>query len=100
MADWHASPDGEACRTGREAGPGPKTERVKRGMGQATWSSAAQEVGRAALRHKVLSAMIAVCVAGSLTAIGVIGSASDQPARPAVVAAPAFTLPVLGDDSR
>jgi cytochrome c biogenesis protein CcmG, thiol:disulfide interchange protein DsbE len=99
MADWHASPDGAACRTGRGAGPGPTTERVKRGMGQLTWRSAAREVGRAALRHKVLSAVIAVCVAGSLTAIGVIGSASGQPARPAVVAAPAFSLPLLGDDS-
>ena len=38
-------------------------------------------------------------MAGSLTAIGVVGSASGQPARPAVVAAPAFSLPLLGDDS-
>jgi thiol-disulfide isomerase/thioredoxin len=68
-------------------------------MGQLTWRSAAREVGRAALRHKVLSAVIAVCVAGSLIAIGVIGSASGQPARPAIVAAPAFSLPLLGDDS-
>ena len=67
-------------------------------MGQQTWRSAAREVGRAALRHKVLSAVIAVCVAGSLTAIGVVGSASGQP-KPAVVAAPAFSLPLLGDDS-
>ena len=99
MADWHASPDGVACRTGRGAGPGSTTEKVKRGMGQLTWRSAAREVGRTALRHKVLSAIIAVCVAGSLTAIGVIGSASGQPARPAMVAAPAFSLPLLGDDS-
>jgi thiol-disulfide isomerase/thioredoxin len=68
-------------------------------MGQLTWRSAAREVGRAALRHKVLSAVIAVCVAGSLTAIGVMGSASGQPAQPAIVAAPAFSLPLLGDDS-
>jgi cytochrome c biogenesis protein CcmG, thiol:disulfide interchange protein DsbE len=68
-------------------------------MGQQTWKGAAREVGRAALRHKVLSAVVAVCVAGSLAAIGVIGSASGQPARPAVVAAPAFSLPLLGDDS-
>ena len=68
-------------------------------MGQQTWKGAAREVGRAALRHKVLSAIVAVCVAGSLIAIGMIGSASDQPARPAVVAAPAFSLPLLGDDS-
>jgi len=69
-----------------------------RSMGQQTWRGAAREVGRAALRHKVLSAVIAVCVVGSLTAIGVVGSASGQP-QPAVVAAPAFSLPLLGDDS-
>lgn len=68
-------------------------------MGQLTWKGAAREVGRAALRHKVLSAVVAVCVAGSLIAIGVIGSASGQPSRPAVVAAPAFSLPLLGDDA-
>ena len=68
-------------------------------MGQQTWKSAAREVGRAALRHKVLSAIIAVCVAGSLVAIGVVGSASGQAARPAPVAAPAFSLPLLGDES-
>ena len=68
-------------------------------MGQLTWKAAAGEVAGAALRHKVLSAVIAVCVAGSLIAIGVIGSASGQPARPAMVAAPAFSLPLLGDDS-
>ena len=68
-------------------------------MGQQTWKGAAREVGQAALRHKVLSAIVAVCVAGSLIAIGMIGSASGQPARPAVVAAPAFSLPLLGDDS-
>ncbi len=68
-------------------------------MGQQTWKGAAREVGRAALRHKVLSAIIAACVAGSLIAIGVVGSASGQAARPAPVAAPAFSLPLLGDDS-
>ena len=68
-------------------------------MGQQTWKGAAREVGRAALRHKVLSAIIAVCVAGSLIAIGVVGSASGQAARPAPVAAPAFSLPLLGDES-
>jgi thiol-disulfide isomerase/thioredoxin len=67
-------------------------------MGQQTWQGAAHEVGRAALRHKVLSVVIAVCVAGSLIAIGMVGSASGQAARPAPVAAAAFSLPLLGDD--
>jgi thiol-disulfide isomerase/thioredoxin len=68
-------------------------------MGQQTWKGAAREAGRSALRHKVLTAVIAVCVAGSLVAIGVVGSASGQAARPAPVAAPAFSLPLLGDES-
>jgi cytochrome c biogenesis protein CcmG/thiol:disulfide interchange protein DsbE len=69
-------------------------------MGQQTWKGAAREVGRAALRHKVLSVIIAVCVAGSLITIGVVGSASGQAAAPvAPVAAPAFSLPLLGDES-
>jgi cytochrome c biogenesis protein CcmG, thiol:disulfide interchange protein DsbE len=68
-------------------------------MGQQTWKGAAREVGRAALRHKVLSAIIAVCAVGSLIAIGMVGSASGQAARPAPVAAPAFSLPLLGDES-
>ena len=69
-------------------------------MGQQTWKGAAREVGRAALRHKVLSAIIAVCVAGSLITIGLVGSASGQAASPvAPVAAPAFSLPLLGDES-
>ena len=72
---------------------------MKRSMGQQTWKGAAREVGRSALRHKVLTAIIAVCVAGSLIAIGVVGSASGQAARPAPVAAPAFSLPLLGDES-
>ena len=99
MADWHASPDGADGRTGREAGATATTDKVKRSMGQRTWKGAAREVGRAALRHKVLSAAIAVCVAGSLIAIGVVGSASGQAARPIPVAAPAFSLPLLGDES-
>jgi cytochrome c biogenesis protein CcmG/thiol:disulfide interchange protein DsbE len=69
-------------------------------MAQQTWKGAAREVGRAALRHKAVSAIIAVCVAGSLVTIGVIGSASGQAASPvAPVAAPAFSLPLLGDES-
>ena len=73
-------------------------------MAQQTWKGAAREVGRSALRHKVLTAIIAVCVAGSLIAISVVGSASGQAAsgqaaQPAPVAAPAFSLPLLGDQS-
>ena len=98
MADWQASPDGAAAgQDGSRATV--TTDKVKRSMRQQTWKGAAREVGRSALRHKVLTAIIAVCVAGSLIAIGVVGSASGQAARPAPVAAPAFSLPLLGDES-
>jgi cytochrome c biogenesis protein CcmG/thiol:disulfide interchange protein DsbE len=68
-------------------------------MGQQTWAGAVREVGRAALRHKVVSGLIALCVAGSLTGIALVGSgqpADGQPAQAAEVAAPAFSLPALG----
>ena len=70
---------------------------VKRSMGQQTWAGAIGEVWRAAARHKVISGLIALCVAGSLAGIGLAPArASGQPTRPADVAAPAFSLPVLG----
>lgn len=72
---------------------------VKRSMGQQTWTGAIGEVWRSALRHKIVSTVVALCVAGSLIAIGVVGSASGQAARPAPAAAPAFSLPMLGDES-
>lgn len=68
-------------------------------MGQQTWTGAIGEVWRSALRHKIVSTVVALCVAGSLIAIGVVGSASGQAARPAPAAAPAFSLPLLGDES-
>ncbi len=75
-------------------------------MGQQTWAGAVREVWQAAVRHKVLSGLIALCVAGSLTGIALVGSASGEPAQGqpgqgqpgqgAKVAAPAFSLPALG----
>jgi len=68
-------------------------------MGQQTWAGAIGEVWRAAVRHKVISGLIALCVAGSLAGIALAGSASGdsgKTARSADVAAPAFSLPVLG----
>lgn len=65
-----------------------------RAAGQQTWAGAVREVGRSARRHKVLSAIIALGIAGSLTAIGLIGSGSGGPAKP--VAAGTFSLPALG----
>jgi cytochrome c biogenesis protein CcmG/thiol:disulfide interchange protein DsbE len=65
-------------------------------MGQQTWAGAIGEVWRSAVRHKIVSAIVALCVAGSLTAIALVGSASGQAAQPANPAAPTFSLPVLG----
>jgi cytochrome c biogenesis protein CcmG/thiol:disulfide interchange protein DsbE len=68
-------------------------------MGQQTWTGAIGEVWRAAVRHKIVSGLIALCVAGSLVGIALASSASGasgQPAQPADVSAPAFSLPVLG----
>jgi cytochrome c biogenesis protein CcmG/thiol:disulfide interchange protein DsbE len=63
-------------------------------MGQQTWAGAAGEVWRSALRHKLASGIIALCVAGSLIGIALAGSGSAAPAANPV--APAFTFPVLG----
>jgi cytochrome c biogenesis protein CcmG/thiol:disulfide interchange protein DsbE len=70
------------------------TGETKQVSGQQTWGGAVREVGRSARRHKVLSAIIALGVAGSLTAIGLIGSGSGGTAKP--VAAASFSLPALG----
>jgi cytochrome c biogenesis protein CcmG/thiol:disulfide interchange protein DsbE len=64
-------------------------------MGEQTWAGAAGDLWRSVLRHKVVSAIVALCVAGSLAGVGLAGSASGQPGRPAHPAAPAFALPVL-----
>jgi thiol-disulfide isomerase/thioredoxin len=72
-------------------------------MGQQTWAGAIGEFWRVAVRHKVISSLIALCVAGSLAGIALVGSASrasGQPTRPADVAAPAFNLSALGHSGR
>jgi len=72
-----------------------ETNQTERAGGTRSWSGAVREVGRSALRHKVLSTLLALCVAGTLTAIGLIGSGSGA-GQPAPVAAAAFSLPALG----
>jgi cytochrome c biogenesis protein CcmG/thiol:disulfide interchange protein DsbE len=76
--------------------------------GPMTWRGAVTDVWRSVRRHKVISAVIAVCVVGSLVAIGVAGTASSRsgsassapsssaPASSAQKVAAAFTLPALG----
>jgi cytochrome c biogenesis protein CcmG, thiol:disulfide interchange protein DsbE len=77
---------------------GVKLDRVKLDMGQQTWAGAAGQVWRAARRRKLVSAIVALCVAGSLIGIGLAASGSAAPA--ADPAAPAFSLPALGDSGQ
>jgi cytochrome c biogenesis protein CcmG/thiol:disulfide interchange protein DsbE len=66
-------------------------------MGQQTWAGAIRELWRSAARHKIASAVIALCVAGSLAGIAVAsGGPSSGSARPADPVAPTFSFPVLG----
>ena len=53
-------------------------------QGEQTWGGAVREVWRSAVRHKLLSALIVVCVAGSLLGIALTGSGSGhaRPGRP------------------
>ena len=88
--------DGTNVTATDEANAGEESRRT---TGQKTWADAVREVGRSARRHKVLSALIALCVAGSLAAIGLSSSQPGQPGepgQPAPVAAAAFSLPALG----
>ena len=69
-------------------------------MAQQTWRGAIGEVWRSALRHKIVSAVVALCVAGSLTAVALARSASGQAAKPADPAAAAFSVPALGQSGQ
>ncbi len=91
------------------AGPGPQTwagaslqtdegtsPQTDGGTGPQTWGGALGEVWRSAVRHKLISALIAVCVAGSLIGIGLAGSGSGRSAKAANPVAPSFRLAALG----
>jgi cytochrome c biogenesis protein CcmG/thiol:disulfide interchange protein DsbE len=69
---------------------------VEQSVAQQTWQGAIGSVWRSALRHKVAAVVIALCVVGSRTGVGLASSGSGQAARPADPAAPAFSLPALG----
>src|ERR1700749_1498071 len=73
--------------------------------GQLSWRGAVADVWRSVRRHKIISAVIAIVVVGSLAAIGVAGTASSgsgssSAAASGASAAPkvaaAFRLPALG----
>jgi thiol-disulfide isomerase/thioredoxin len=63
-------------------------------MGQRTWAGTVGRAGRLAARHKLGAVIAGLCVAASLAAIAWAGLSS--PAAAADPAAPAFSLPVLG----
>jgi len=68
-------------------------------MGQQTWAGAIGEVWRTALKHKLVSGIVALCVVGSLIGIALVGSGSagSGQAKPAAdPSAPTFSFPVLG----
>jgi cytochrome c biogenesis protein CcmG, thiol:disulfide interchange protein DsbE len=66
-------------------------------MDQQTWAGAVREVWHTAVRHKIASGLVALCVAASLVAVVVVASGSPGSAGTAPApAAPAFSLPVLG----
>jgi thiol-disulfide isomerase/thioredoxin len=88
------SPQGEAGTGPQgEAGTGPQGEA---GTGPQTWGGALGSVWRSAVRHKFISALIAVCVAGSLIGIALAGSGSGGSAQAADPVAPSFRLAALG----
>ena len=62
--------------------------------GQQTWAGAVREVWRTATRHKLASGLVALAVIASLIAVGLVTAGPSGPAPDP--AAPAFSLPVLG----
>jgi cytochrome c biogenesis protein CcmG/thiol:disulfide interchange protein DsbE len=68
------------------------------GRGQQTWAGAARDVWRAAARHKLVSGLIALAAMASLIAIALVASGPSGSAPDP--AAPAFSLPVLGQSAQ
>jgi thiol-disulfide isomerase/thioredoxin len=67
-----------------------------RSMAERTWADAIGEFLRSARRHKIISAIVVLCVAGSLAGIGLASSASGKATPVPETAAAAFSLPELG----
>jgi cytochrome c biogenesis protein CcmG/thiol:disulfide interchange protein DsbE len=66
--------------------------------GQQTWAGAVREVWRTATRHKLASGLVALAVIASLIAVGLVTAGPSGPAPDP--AAPAFSLPVLGQSGQ
>lgn len=69
-----------------------------RDRGRQTWAVAARDVWRAAARHKLASGLIAMAAVASLIAIALVASGPSGAAPDP--AAPAFSLPVLGQSAQ
>ena len=69
-------------------------------MGQQTWAGAIRELWQSAARHKIASAVVALCVAGSLAGIALASSGSSSgsghAAKAADPVAPTFSFAALG----
>jgi cytochrome c biogenesis protein CcmG, thiol:disulfide interchange protein DsbE len=65
---------------------------------QQTWAGAAREVWRTAARHKLASGLVALAAVASLIAIALVASGPSGSAPDP--AAPAFSLPVLGQSGQ
>ena len=66
--------------------------------GQQTWAGAVREVWRSATRHKLAAGLVALAVAASLIAVALVTTGPSGPAPDP--AAPAFSLPVLGQSGQ
>ena len=77
-------------------------------MGEQTWAGAIRGLWQSAARHKIASAVVALCIAGSLAGIAVASSGSSsasssasspgsgRAAKAADAVAPTFSFPALG----
>ena len=73
-------------------------------MGQQTWAGAIRELCQSAARHKIASAVVALCVAGSLADIALASSGSSsgsgRAAKAADPVAPTFSFAALGHSAQ
>ncbi|HLN67067.1 MAG TPA: TlpA disulfide reductase family protein [Streptosporangiaceae bacterium] len=70
-------------------------------MEQQSWAGAVREVWHTAVRHKIASGLVALCVVASLVTIALVASGPAGPAGAAAdPASPSFSLPVLGQSGQ
>jgi len=81
-----------------DAAPRGQAPRGQAPRGQQTWAGAARDVWRTATRHKLASGLVALAAVASLIAIALVASGPSGAAPDP--AAPAFSLPVLGQSGQ